>query len=875
MAARSAFPDTEPARAADSGGVGSAGDPGGAVEAPVPFGKYYLLERLDDEGRTEVFRAREGGNEARDTVLAIKCVPSGMAANRAAVEQFASETETTARLHHACIARIIERGWVGPTYFVALEHVFGRDLRTIQDRLHQRGARMPASLAAYILMRMCEGLAYAHAQQGPNGAVLHRNVSPKSVLVSFDGEVKLINFGMAKTQGRRAKTVSGIVKGTYGYMSPEQVRGLPLDQRSDVFSCGIVLHELLTGTRVFDGDEEFDVLEKVRTGDFLPPSAVARKVPEELERIVLKAMAKHADERYQNAADMQDDLRAFLFVAGALHARRDLATWLRRVFEAELTVEQGKMEHFRRLALPRREMLPPPPERSAQPASSASTASGGKRRPREEATEPMRPQQRPGAKPSWAEAETRMYGATAAAAAATSWDKETVMAAGVPAPELGATRPYGTPRSMAPAAEPGGEPAATGAGTPVGTPAGTPAGPMPAAPNASNAPTVQAMPAATGVPTAPNAPTVPAMPAASATSRGVPMPGVAAIAMPALQVGLPHPPTEGPPRRRGLVIAAVAMGASALLAAGGVAGFYLVGGVLAKGEQPAPAEPGVALSAEVRAATGFDLFVVPDTATVKLDGRALEMRVPIRERDLAPGPHELEVIAPDGYYSQTRTIVVEAGQAERHLIELDRVGTMVRFSSEPPGAQVSLVVDGNDGEPLALGPSPSQRRLDPRRRYEAVFELDGYETARVEITEGQVSEGIVAVALVVADGADEVFEADEVGDVDDESGAADEPDRSEPAPARAVRRRAPRRRPARQAPAATGLLMLGAKPPCRIYIDGKDTGKLTPQRNLRLPAGRRRVRLVNKEHGIDESFTVTVEPDETVRVVKDMSDRLR
>ena len=187
---------------------------------------------------------------------------------------------------------------------------------------------MPVAQACFVVMKVCEGLDYAHNKRDQAGrelSLVHRDVSPQNILVSFEGEVKLIDFGIAKAAGKGTKTQAGILKGKFGYMSPEQVRGLPVDRRSDVFSCGIVLYELLTGERLFVGESDFSTLEKVRNVEILPPSTYNRKIPDELERIVLKALAKDVEDRYQNAIDLHDELQAFVYTAGEFYSRKDLA----------------------------------------------------------------------------------------------------------------------------------------------------------------------------------------------------------------------------------------------------------------------------------------------------------------------------------------------------------------------------------------------------------------------------------------------------------------------------------------------------------------------------------------------------------------------
>ena len=214
---------------------------------------------------------------------------------------------------------------------------------------------MPIAQAAFIVMKVCEGLDYAHNKRDAQGRELHlvhRDVSPQNVLISYEGEVKLIDFGIAKAAGKASKTQAGILKGKFGYMSPEQVRGLPIDRRSDIFSVGIVLYELLTGERLFVGESDFSTLEKVRNVEILPPSTYNRKIPDELERIVLKALAKDLEDRYQNAIDLHDDLQAFVYTAGEFYSRKDLAAWMKKIFAVEIEEDNAKLEIYRQLVAP-------------------------------------------------------------------------------------------------------------------------------------------------------------------------------------------------------------------------------------------------------------------------------------------------------------------------------------------------------------------------------------------------------------------------------------------------------------------------------------------------------------------------------------------
>src|SRR3982751_3996218 len=204
-------------------------------------------------------------------------------------------------------------------------------------------------MASYVTMQVCEGLDYAHNKRDGQGRelhLIHRDISPQNVLIGYDGEVKLIDFGIAKAAGKASKTQAGILKGKFGYMSPEQVRGLPIDRRSDIFSVGIVLYELLTNERLFVGESDFSTLEKVRNVEIMAPSSFNKKIPAELERIALKALAKDVEDRYQNAIDLHDDLQAFLYTVGEFYSRKDLSAWMKKLFADELADENAKIDNY-------------------------------------------------------------------------------------------------------------------------------------------------------------------------------------------------------------------------------------------------------------------------------------------------------------------------------------------------------------------------------------------------------------------------------------------------------------------------------------------------------------------------------------------------
>ncbi len=322
---------------------------------PVPFGKYFLLDRINVGGMAEVFKAKAFGVEGFERLLAVKRILSNIAEDEEFITMFIDEAKIAVQLQHANIAQIFDLGKVDDSFFIALEFVNGRDLRAIFDHLRKSGAAMPAPQTCFVIMQVCEGLDYAHNKRDHQGRELnlvHRDVSPQNVLIGYDGEIKIVDFGIAKAAGKASKTQAGILKGKFGYMSPEQVRGLPVDRRSDIFALGIVLYELLTGERLFVGESDFSTLEKVRNVEILPPSSFNKKIPAELERIVLKALAKDVEDRYQNAIDLHDDLQAFLYSVGEFYSRKDLSGWMKKTFAKELAEENAKLEEYAQLEQP-------------------------------------------------------------------------------------------------------------------------------------------------------------------------------------------------------------------------------------------------------------------------------------------------------------------------------------------------------------------------------------------------------------------------------------------------------------------------------------------------------------------------------------------
>ncbi|MFY0529389.1 serine/threonine protein kinase [Archangium gephyra] len=316
---------------------------------PIPFGKYLLLDRINIGGMAEVWRGKMFGAGGFERLVAIKRILPNIAEDDEFISMFIDEAKISVQLNHANIAQIYELGQITNSYFIAMEYIPGRDMRAIFDRCRKKSEPAPVPLVAYVVSKMCEGLDYAHrkkSNQGQDLNIVHRDISPQNILISYEGEVKVIDFGIAKAAGKATKTQAGILKGKFGYMSPEQIRGLPLDRRSDIFAIGVCLYEMLTGERLFVGDSDFSVLEKVRKAEVAPPSTYNRRIPEALEKIVLKALARDVDERYQYANELGDDLQRFLLTSDSIFGRKDLMQYMKSTFAEDVEREKQRLQEY-------------------------------------------------------------------------------------------------------------------------------------------------------------------------------------------------------------------------------------------------------------------------------------------------------------------------------------------------------------------------------------------------------------------------------------------------------------------------------------------------------------------------------------------------
>ncbi len=868
------------------------------MKKPIPFGKYYLLERVNVGGMAEVFKAKAFGVEGFERLLAVKRILPNIAEDEEFITMFIDEAKIAVQLNHANIAQIFDLGKVDDSYFIALEYIHGKDLRAIFDRCRASGENMPIAQACFIIMKVCEGLDYAHNKRDASGrelGLVHRDVSPQNVLLSYEGEVKLIDFGIAKAAGKASKTQAGILKGKFGYMSPEQVRGLPLTRVSDIFSVGIVLYELLTGERLFIGESDFSTLEKVRNVEILPPSTYNRKIPEELERIVLKTLAKDPEDRYQHAIDLHDELQAFMYTAGEFYSRKDLAAWMKRTFSREIAEESKKLDEYRNLqppAPPSRPNMPPAPSLGADPG----------------------------------------YGAAANVSPAVSdadldWDDDEIET------QLYDRQEHDDPFAPAPAPAPAASPAPA-AGLPPPRRAG-----------ASPKSTLMGMGAADLPPPATPSPGLPRPAAAPLPSMGKPiddpfaMPPAAPPAAEPFETAPPTPaagaagPTDAvgmpaadlaPRRKSGGAGKAVLIGLAVLLILGasGAAVWYFVlrekpqgslrvrvtpkGSTVQIDEDkerhetplsiklaPGPhmltirktgfetlvkeveikagheKELELALKPALVAKGHFNLITKPSGAEVELDGKVLSQKTDIRV-EVAAGPHTLR-LRKAGYFpwplEAPQKLDVKAGEnpAIQQVLTPRRLQLVISASNVKRGQATFSVY--KDGAKILSGKVPKTiaiKKVDPKASYRVVIAAHGYPAWSKKLAFTGTDEISVHAPF---------------------SGSSSTPEMRPPPVAimRPVVRppimrpvvRPPIMRPImrppvmRPAAGGVGKLRIGTKPWTKVYIDGRLYGT-TPLMNLKLKAGRHRVVLLNNNFGIRKTIYITIRKNATTTVIRDL-----
>jgi serine/threonine protein kinase len=302
--------------------------------------KYRLLGQLAKGGMAEVFLAQADGLGGFERLLVIKRILPELASDTEFVRMFLDEARIAATLHHTNIVQVREVDIADGQVFYAMEHLHGQDVATTLQRLTERGVRMPLGNAIAIIAAVAAGLHYAHERCGSDGqplGIVHRDVAPNNVIVTYDGNVKLIDFGIAKAANNLSRTRFGLFKGKLPYASPEQCRCELVDRRTDVFSLGVLLYELTTGHRLFTADNEYELIRVVSEAVVPRPRLRDKAYPRDLEAIVLKALAQGRDDRYPSAQALQCDLEAFASRTQLDLSAMSLSRLMERLFADELT----------------------------------------------------------------------------------------------------------------------------------------------------------------------------------------------------------------------------------------------------------------------------------------------------------------------------------------------------------------------------------------------------------------------------------------------------------------------------------------------------------------------------------------------------------
>jgi eukaryotic-like serine/threonine-protein kinase len=308
--------------------------------SPHRFGQYTLTARLGRGGMADVYRARREGAAGFERTVVVKKILGSHNEDPQFVDMFINEAKISSRLTHPNIVQVYELGEEGNEFFIVMEYVKGKDLLRLLRTLAQTRPEQPAVpplVAAYIARETARGLSHAHEHTDENGTarpIVHRDVSPQNIMLSYDGQVKIVDFGIAKAlDSMKDETRTGALKGKFAYMAPEQVGGHSPGPQSDIFAAGVVLHEMLTGHRLFKGANDYETLQKVQTMEVVAPSTVRSAVSPELDAIVMQALDRDRKQRYSRAGHMARDLDVYL--QAHRFAVEDMAEYLKEVFPAD------------------------------------------------------------------------------------------------------------------------------------------------------------------------------------------------------------------------------------------------------------------------------------------------------------------------------------------------------------------------------------------------------------------------------------------------------------------------------------------------------------------------------------------------------------
>jgi serine/threonine protein kinase len=318
---------------------------------PHRFGRYIIVDPIAVGGMAEIYRARlAASKEGPDRIIVIKKVIANLSQNQEFLQMFDEEIKITVGLTHPNIIQIYDYGKADDQVFMAMEYVEGKNLRQFVKRLADMKSMFSIDMSCHIISQVCHALAHAHSYKdrmsGKALGIVHRDISPQNVMISYDGAVKLFDFGIAKARSASEATRAGVIKGKPSYLSPEQINGEELDGRCDIFALGIVLWELLTAKRLFVAETDMGVLRLIQSAKIEPPSTFNPAVPQALDAIVLKSLTRDKNKRYQGAEEFQRDLHKFLYSFNPSFNPADLSYYAQELFKGEIRDDRERLTKY-------------------------------------------------------------------------------------------------------------------------------------------------------------------------------------------------------------------------------------------------------------------------------------------------------------------------------------------------------------------------------------------------------------------------------------------------------------------------------------------------------------------------------------------------
>ena len=309
------------------------------------FGKYQLLDKIAVGGMAELYRAKVMGDYGFEKQVAIKKILPHLSDEGNLVKAFIDEAKLAALLQHENIVQIYDFGNLDGEYFITMEYLFGKDLRKLTYKAKEKAVPIDLENTLYVISRLCAGLDYSHNLKDLQGKplnIIHRDINPQNIFITYEGQVKIIDFGIAKAASHNSTTHEGLIKGKLAYMSPEQANGKTIDHRSDIFSTGIILYELLAGQRMFEG-ETMHIYTQVRDAAYQPLESLVPDLPARLHDVVQHALAKEPDKRYQSCGEMLADLEECIYELSFRPNARHFANCVKDLFKQEFAAEENAL----------------------------------------------------------------------------------------------------------------------------------------------------------------------------------------------------------------------------------------------------------------------------------------------------------------------------------------------------------------------------------------------------------------------------------------------------------------------------------------------------------------------------------------------------